>query len=215
MKTDPQLLKDVTEELDWDAAIDAAQIEIAVQEGLVTVGGQVRSYSEKWLAEQAIQRVAGVKALVVKIIVAPPGSHSDAEIARAAGSALSWLSYLPENAVKIQVEDGWIKLAGSVAWDYQRQNAAGAVQNLAGVKGISNDISLDSDLPSTQIKADIEAALERRFDAADQDISVAVTGKDVTLSGTVTSWWQRHLARTSAWNAAGVRNVKDHLHIAD
>jgi osmotically-inducible protein OsmY len=56
--------------------------------------------------------------------------------------------------------------------------------------------------------------LERRFDSEDQDISVSVSGKNVTLSGTVTSWWQRDLARNSAWNAPGVQNVTDHMTIS-
>jgi osmotically-inducible protein OsmY len=214
MKTDVQLRQDVVDELNWDAAIDATKIEITVKEGLVTLGGQVSSYSEKWESEQAVQRVAGVKALVVKIVVAPLGTYSDTDIAKAAESALAWVSYLPKDSIKIQVEAGWIKLTGTVDRDYQRQNATGAVRYLAGVKGITDDITLSSDAPSTQIKTDIEAALERRFDSSDQDIAVSVTGRNVTLSGTVTNWWQRDLARASAWNAPGVQNVTDHLTIS-
>jgi osmotically-inducible protein OsmY len=214
MKTDAQLRQDVIDELNWDAAIDATKIEIAVQDGLVTLGGQVLHYSEKWVAEQAVQRVAGVKALVVKIVVAPAGSHTDADIARAAESALAGVSYLPKDSVRIQVENGWIQLSGKVGRDYQRQNAAAAVRYLVGVKGITDDITIRSETPSAQIKEEIEAALERRFDSEDQDISVSVSGKNVTLSGTVTSWWQRDLARNSAWNAPGVQNVTDHMTIS-
>ena len=213
MKTDSQLRQDVTDELNWDAAIDATKIEIAVHDGLVTLGGQVSNFWEKWESEQAVQRVAGVKALVVKIEVALLGSHTDADIARAAEHALAWASYLPKDAVKIQVEGGWIKLSGKVDWDYQRQNAAGALKYLAGVKGVTNDITLNAETPSGRIKTDIEAALQRRFDADDQDIAVSVSGKNVTLSGTVTSWLQRDLARDSAWNAPGVQNVTDHMTI--
>jgi osmotically-inducible protein OsmY len=214
MKTDSQLRQDVIDELNWDAAIDATKIEIAVQDGLVTLGGQVPHYSEKWVAEQAVQRVAGVKALVVKIAVAPPGSHTDADIARAADSALAGVSYLPKDAVKIQVENGWVQLSGKVDWDYQRQNAAAAVRYLVGVRGITDDITIRSETPSAKIKEDIEAALGRRFDSDDQDIAVSVIGKNVTLSGTVSSWWQRDLARNSAWNAPGVQNVTDHMTIS-
>ena len=213
MKTDSQLRQDVIDELNWEAAIDASKIEIAVQDGLVTLGGQVPYYSEKWVAEQAVQRVAGVKALVVKIVVAPAGSHTDADIARAAENSLAGAAYLPKDSVRIQVENGWIQLSGKVDRDYQRQNAAAAVRYLVGVKGITNDISIRSETPSAQIKEEIEAALGRRFDAEDQDISGSVAGKNVTLSGTVTSWWQRDLARNSAWNAPGVQNVTDHMTI--
>lgn len=215
MRTDKEVLADVTDELDWDAAIDARLITVAVRDGLVTLGGEVNSFSEKWEAERATQRVTGVKATVVEIRVAPPGAKSDLDIAAAAGHALAWVSFVPQNCVKIQVEDGWNTLSGSVAWDYQRQNAVASVRFLSGVKGLSNNILVTADAPSDTLQADIEKALERRFDAADQDIKVSVSGRDVTLSGTVASWWQRNQARDSAWNAPGVQNVKDDLTVRD
>lgn len=214
MKTDLEIQEDVTDELDWDAAIDATKITVAVADGLVTLAGHVTNYSEKWESERAAQRVAGVKAIIVDITVTPFESRSDADIAGAAAGALSWVSYLPKNAVKIQVEKGWITLSGTVDWDYQRQNAAAAVRFLLGVKGLTNKIIVKTDAPSSTLQADIEEALERRFDSDDQDIRVSVDGRDVTLSGTVTSWWQRNLARDSAWNAPGVQNVQDNLTVS-
>ena len=213
MKTDAQIQHDVSRELEWAAAIDATKIDVAVKDGLVTLGGQVSNYSEKWEAERAVQRIAGVKALVVKLIVAPLDTRTDADIARAAEGALAWVSYVPKNSINIQVENGWITLSGSVTWDYQRQNVATAVRYLTGVKGVSDEITIQADAPSTQIKADIESALERGFDSEDQDVAVSVSGRNVTLSGTVTSWWQRDLARNAAWNATGVQNVTDHMTI--
>jgi len=214
MKTDSQIQQDVTHELQWDAAIDSTDINVSVDNGLVTLEGQVNSYPEKWEAEKAVQRIAGVKALVVKLAVTPLDQRSDEDIARAAESALSWASYLAKDSIKIQVENGWLTLSGTVPWDYQRQNAARAVRYLTGVKGVSDEIKIQTDLPSTKIRADIEAALERGFDYKDQDIVIDVSGRNVTLSGTVTSWWQRDLARNAAWNAAGVQNVTDHMTIA-
>jgi osmotically-inducible protein OsmY len=213
MKSDAQIQQDVNNELQWDAAVDATKIDIAVKEGLVTLGGQVSSYSEKWQAEKAVQRIAGVKALVVKLAVAPLETRTDADIARAAEGALAAVSHVPKDAIKIQVENGWITLSGAVTWNYQRQNAVSAVRYLTGIRGVSDDIKIEADAPATQIKADIESALERRFDSEDQDIEVSVSGRNVTLSGSVTSWWQRDLARSSAWNAVGVQNVTDHMTI--
>jgi len=214
MKSDSQIQQDVIAELDWDAAIDASKIDVSVKNGLVTLGGQVSTYSQKWEAEQAVQRVAGVKALVIKISVAPQDTRTDSDIAHAAESALSWVSCLPKDAIKIQVENGLVTLAGKVEWDYQRQSAASAVRYLTGVKGVLDEISITSETPSSALQADIEAALERRFDADDQDIVVSVSGKHVTLSGTVTSWWQRNMACNSAWNAPGVQKVTDEMTIS-
>ena len=60
MKTDSQLQHDVIEELGWDAAIQAAKIGVSVQDGIVTLSGDVDSYGQKWDAERAAQRVTGV-----------------------------------------------------------------------------------------------------------------------------------------------------------
>jgi osmotically-inducible protein OsmY len=214
MKTDSEIQQDVADELNWDAAIDASKVEVTVKDSLVTLGGQVSTLWEKWEAEQAVQRVAGVRSVVIKLDVAPLDAHSDADIAKAAQNVLSWVSGMPKDSIRIQVENSWVTLSGTVDWDYQRRKACSAVRYLSGVKGITDDISIKSDSPAGEIKEDIEAALERRLDADEQSIVVSVSGKNVTLSGTVTSWWQRDRAFDSAWNAPGVEQVTDHMVIS-
>jgi osmotically-inducible protein OsmY len=207
MKTDSQIQHDVADELKWEPAVNAA--------GIVTIAGHVDNYGEKLAAEHAAQRVAGVKGLTVEIEVTLNGCgpRSDIDIARSAEGALQWLTFLPRDSLKVMVEKGWLTLSGSVDWDYQWKNARSAVRYLSGVKGVTDDISIKPNAVSTQIKSDIEAALERRFDSEDRDIAVAVEGGNVTLSGTVTNWWQRDMARDSAWSAADVHNVNDKLTI--
>ncbi len=61
------------------------------------------------------------------------------------------------------------------------------------------------------IKTDIEAAIKRRALADVANVSVSVTGADVTLSGTVHSWSERELATDAAWCTPGVRKVVDHM----
>jgi osmotically-inducible protein OsmY len=121
---------------------------------------------------------------------------------------------MPKDSVKIMVENGWITLSGEVEWDYQRRNAVDTVRHLAGVKGVSDSVRIKTQSHSQEIKMDIEAALDRHYDADDQDITVDVQGGDVTLSGTVTNWWQLESAREAAWNAPGVRHVASNLTIA-
>ena len=72
MKTDNQLQKDVMDELKWEPAVEAAGIGVEVKDGVVTLAGHVRSYAEKWAAEEAAQRVSGVKGIVVEMDVRVP-----------------------------------------------------------------------------------------------------------------------------------------------
>lgn len=213
MKTDSQLQQDVLAELKWEPSVHASEIGVEVKDGVVTLAGHVGSFSEKWNAERAAQRVSGVKALAVEMDVKLPGSSKriDADIARSAESSLQWTTLLPKDAVKIKVEGGWVTLTGQVEWQYQRESATNAVRFLMGVTGVSDDIALKPKLSSTAVKTDIEAALKRRATADAHKIKVDVKGSDVTLTGTVSSWAERDLATHSAWGTPGVHNVVDKM----
>jgi len=213
MKTDSQLQHDVIEELGWEASVNAAQIGVSVKDGITTLSGDVSSFGEKWDAEQATQRVAGIKGLAVDIRVNLPGSakRSDADVARAVENVLQWTSMLPLDSVKVMVENGWVTLSGEVDWDYQRQSATRAVRYLMGVTGVSDQIALKPSVSLSEVKSDIEAALKRRARDDAKDITVQVHGTDVILSGTTHSWAESELARHAAWSAPGVRQVVDNI----
>ncbi|MFZ6648033.1 BON domain-containing protein [Undibacterium sp. TJN25] len=215
MKTDSDIQKDVIAELNWEPSISAEQIGVTVKDGIVTLTGHVRSFAEKWESEQAAMRVSGVRALAVEIDVTLPGSSQrhDGDIARSVENVLEWASYLPKDSVSVMVENGWITLTGEVEWGYQRQAAVAAVRYLMGVTGVSDNITIRPSISISAVKADIEAALKRGAKADAEKISVAVHGSDVTLTGTVRSWQERHLARTSAWSTPGVRNVVDNINV--
>jgi len=215
MKTDAQVQQDVIAELSWEPSVDATQIGVEVEDGIVTLAGHVCSYAEKWGAERAAQRVSGVKALAIEMDVKLSGSskRNDADIARAAENVLQWMTYLPTDCIKVMVEKGWITLTGEVDWEYQRQAAAGAVRHLMGVTGLSEQIVIKPKVSSTAVKSDIEAALKRRAKTEAHNISVDVRGNEVTLTGTVHSWSERALARDAAWGTPGVRHVVDNITI--
>ena len=215
MKTDSQLQQDVMAELKWTPEVHATQIGVEVKNGIVTLAGEVSSYAEKWNAERAAQKVNGVKALAVEMTVKLTSlvKRTDADIAESARNILNWTGSLPEDAVNVLVEGGWLTLSGDVEWQYQRQVAAECVRNLVGVIGVSNQIGLRPSLSASVVKSDIEAALKRRAADDAKTIAVEVKGADVTLTGTVHSWAERDLATRSAWGAAGVRNVVDKLNL--
>ncbi|MDC8773707.1 BON domain-containing protein [Roseateles albus] len=215
MKTDSQLQQDVMAELKWEPSVHAAQIGVEVKDGVVTLAGEVSSYTEKLNAERAAQRVQGVKALAVDMTIklSQLGKRTDADIAGSARNILSWTSSLPTDAVKVLVEGGWLTLSGDVEWQFQRQDAADSVRYLLGVIGVSNQIAIKPSLSATVVKSDIEAALKRRAMADAKTIAVEVKGADVTLTGTVHSWAERDLATRSAWGSAGVRNVVDKMNL--
>jgi osmotically-inducible protein OsmY len=215
MKTDSQLQQDAMAELKWKPAVHAAQIGVEVKNDVVTLAGEVRSYTEKLNAERTAQRVHGVKALAMemKVKLSALGKRTDANIAESAKNILGWTSSLPADAVKVLVEGGWLTLSGHVEWQYQRQDAADSVRNLSGVIGVSNQIAIKPAFSATVVKSDIEAAMKRRAAADAKSIGVEVKGADVTLTGTVHRWSERDLATRSTWGSAGVRTVVNKLNL--
>ena len=216
MKTDTQLQSDVMAELKWDPSFNAAEIGVEVKNGVVTLSGHVDKYAEKWAAERAAQKVAGVKALAIDLDVALPGSsnRSDADIARTAENVLEWTTNWPKDHVKVMVEKGWVTISGMVDYEYQRQLASSAVRHLMGVTGVSNQVTIKSKLTSSTVKADIEAALKRRAITDADEIMVTVNHSEVTLTGVVHSWSERDMVNDTVWNTPGVTDVNDNISVA-
>ena len=215
MKTDSQLQQDVMAELKWEPAVHAAQIGVEVKDGVVTLAGHVDSYPAKWNAERAAQRVSGVKALAVEIDVKlrSDTKRTDADIAQSAENVLLWTTYLPQDSVKVMVEDGWLTLSGEVEWAFQRNTAAAAVRCLSGVTGVSDQITIKPGVKANVVKSDIESALKRVVTNDAQKISVAVSGSEVTLKGSLPTWAERETASEAAWRTPGVRSVVDNITI--
>lgn len=214
MKTDLQLKKDVTEELDWDPAIDAAAIGVEVREGVVTLSGHLPSYAEKLAAEHAAEKVSGVRAVVVNLDVRPTGEFSDEAIGSAARDALQWHVHVPADAIKLRVEKGRVTLTGEVEWGYQRKLAERTVSQLRGVTGVTNQVKMRMRPAPNDVVERIEAALRRHAEREAKHISVSMKEGTVTLSGRVDSRAQRLAAVGAAWSAPGVGAVVDDLELS-
>jgi osmotically-inducible protein OsmY len=214
MKTDTELQHAVMEELAWEPSVDAAEIGVSAESGIVMLSGIVKSLPQKWAAEKAAQRVSGVKAVTDEIAVKLPGDSElgDTEIARAAVNALDWNASLPRGRVTLIVSHGWITLEGTVQFHYERVAAEYAVRGLTGVKGVTNLISVKpQQISPGNIKHRIEQAFERAADLDAQTISVEAKGGKVILRGTVNSWAEREQAEVTAWAAPGVSHVDNEI----
>jgi osmotically-inducible protein OsmY len=213
MKSDLDIRRDVEEELDWDPDLDPAEIGVAVKNGIVTLTGFVSSYKEKFEAEKDAKHVKGVVGVVDDINVRVPtaAQRPDLDIASDAIAALKTALPLTHKDIKVIVRDGWITLEGEAEWNFLRETAHDTVRGVKGIQGVVNLIQLKPKAAADQIKQKIEQAFRRNAEVDANNITVETRDGEVTLKGTVHSWFERQEAESAAWRAPGVTKVEDHI----
>ena len=213
MKTNENLQKDVQDAIKWEPLLNAAEIGVTAKDGVITLTGVVDSYAKKLEAENAAKNVVGVKAVAetIKVNYGSSFKKNDTEIANEILNAWKWNWEVPGDDIKVKVESGWVTLEGKLEWNYQKEAAKRAVDNLTGVKGVTNKITIKIDSQDTVEKTAIEHSLARSWAIDDESVFVKVIGNKVELTGVVDSIFQRDEAERLAWNAPGVWSVDNEL----
>jgi len=203
----------VQDELRWEPRVDSAAIAVSADSGEVILRGTVGSLRERFEANKAAKRVYGVKKVDDQIQVKILGSRSreDADLRGAVLQALALNSEVPES-VDASADNGVVTLTGSVAHQFEREEAEEVASKVIGVTSIDDQVTLLPPGPSAHdVQHSIKKALERnaKLDAADLDVQSS--HGTITLTGVVDSWANHDTAIAAAWAAPGVTKVNDNI----
>jgi osmotically-inducible protein OsmY len=217
MSQNDQLQQAVLAELRWEPSVTAAHIGVTADAGVVSLTGHVDSVVEKLAAEAAAWRVRGVKAVTEEIEVRLPfdATRTDDDIAAAVLERLAWDVSVPRDVIKVKVEGGWVTLSGEVKWQFQRLAAADDAYRLSGVRGVSDQITIQPVVNVSILSDDITHALHRSWFFDPLTVTVSAERGTVRLGGTVRTSHERQVAAGAAWSAPGVTDVINEIEIAD
>lgn len=211
-RSDHDIQVAVQDELEWTPEVNSAGIGVAVDDGAVTLSGEVEDFSERLAAKKAALRVRGVSTVVDDLSVHPRSAWpvTETDIAKEVERALSWATNVPDT-VKAEVEGHSVVLTGEVRWDFERQAAKRAVQHLRGVSAVDNRITLTARPSAADTEERIKNALVRNAQLDANHISVTVVGNTVTLTGNVRSWAEKEQASRAVWGSPHVTEVDNRL----
>lgn len=210
------LYTSVMEKLRFEPNIDESRITVSIKDnGIVVLGGKVKSYTEKRLAEVAVEKIDKVRGVANELEVELISSYKreDADIVKAALNALLWTMFIPHDKIKVVVEKGLLTLDGEVEYNYQKEKAQKVVQDLYGVTYIINNIKIKPAIKPADVKEKIIKEFERNAHIDAGNIKVEVQGSEVILKGKVRNFEEKKEAKTAAWSVPGVSKVTDELSI--
>lgn len=216
VRSDADIQHDVMDELSWDPHVTVSDIGVSVKEGVVTLTGVVESYLVRLAAQNAALRVKGVHAVANEIDVRlhTAAERTDSDLALAALYALKWDAAIPTDKLDVTVSRGYVILKGEVEWPFQREAAERVVRRLAGVKGVTNWITVAAHATPSDIKQRIEKALVRSAETDAHRITVEVRGHTAILKGTVRSYAEKVAAERTALSAPGITTVNNQVKIS-
>jgi osmotically-inducible protein OsmY len=142
---------------------------------------------------------------------------SDMQLQRDVIDELRWDPQIKEKEIGVAAKDGVVTVSGSIASYAERWAVERAVERVAGVKVVANEIEVK--LPTSFVRSDSDIAHQVveafRWDVQvpDETITAKVARAWVTLEGEVDWAFQRDAAESAVRNLTGVRGVTNLLKV--
>jgi osmotically-inducible protein OsmY len=219
--SDTDIEQDLKRAFVSSADLTLRSVKVKVKDGKVFLTGQVDSFTEKKEAELISTELKGVKSVDNKIVVVNRLTRSDQQIRQDVIEALGRDVYLLNLLLDAQVHHGVVTLTGNVETPYQKERAEEDCLSVANVEEVKNYLTLGVSEPvqvhtkppmpsDSELEKSVKAELYQDLRVMDPfGIDVTAVNGQVTLNGTVLSYYQKQLAARDTHDVVGVVEVTD------
>jgi len=167
--TDSDLGREVLAQIRQRPGLSETDVKVAVDGGVVTLTGLVRTESERTAIEAATREVWGVQAIASDLLVKPVRERSDADIARDALNAFQNHILIPASDIMVIVRDGSVTLEGTVRTELQSMLAEADIRRLRGIESVSNRLEIN---PDGLAKSELETKVPEHVGLSNDSVSV-------------------------------------------
>lgn len=218
-RIDENIKRDVVDQLYWDSRVNAADIKVAVLDGVVTLSGFVNTSNARYSAASDAWMIEGVTDVNNDLRViydSEMNLPTDMQIKSQAENTLLWNEDIDSTKIEISVSEGNVTLTGTVDSLWKKWEAEQTVYRNFGVISVENHLTIvpTTSIVDQDIAEDIEKAMDRNYYIDAEDISVKVDRGIVTLMGDVKTTIARTQAEDIALYTAGVMDVENELRLA-
>lgn len=139
-RSDEDIAATAVERLAWNVAIPSDAVKITVEDGWITLTGEVDWHYQKVAAEQDLRPLHGVVGVTNKITIIAGDRASDISDEIMHALHRSW--FFDPKTIDVDVDNGTVRLSGTVRSTHERQVAAATAWSTPGVIDVMNNIQV-------------------------------------------------------------------------
>lgn len=143
-KTDTEIAQAVRHALAWDTLVPDREIQTTVSHAVVTLEGEVAYWSQRFDAERAVERLAGVTRVINRIVVTPVDHVSVDETRNAVEKALGRHAEREAERIDLQATNGELNVTGTVQSWQEKEAVLGAIRGTRGVRSVADHLRIQS-----------------------------------------------------------------------
>jgi osmotically-inducible protein OsmY len=212
---DDQIRQAVRDAMQYDPRVPAAKIEVTVEDGAVTLHGDVPNFRAKQAGKQAALSTTGVELVYDHVKVRPEETLTDKEIEKRVDERLDQEPQLQDLRLEVEVVNGKVYVRGEVPSLIVKRFLGRVISDVQGVEALGNHTSIRTPRTEQQdlkLLRRIQRELYWNPYVEAENVTVQVKDGVATLAGEVDSWAARSEAELMALQA-GASRVRNRLEL--